>query len=58
MAFLNVVDVICRDAASGIRVSPKEVVTVEKSNADNIKDEGMTGASPPPPPRCCPAVST
>jgi len=32
-----------------MRVSLKKALTVEKANADNIKDEeGMTGLFPPP----------
>ena len=49
MTFLSVLYVTCRDAASEIRVSPNKTVTVEKANADNIKDEeGMTGLFPSP----------
>ena len=50
MTLLSVLYIICRDTASEIRVSPNRILTVEKANADNIKDEeGMTGLFPPPP---------
>lgn len=50
VTFLSVLDIICRDTASEIRVSPNRIVTVESANADNIKDEeGMTGLFPSPP---------
>jgi len=46
---LSVLYIICRDTASEMRVSLKKALTVEKANADNIKDEeGMTGLFPPP----------
>jgi hypothetical protein len=50
VTFLSVLYISCRDAASEIRVSPNKIVTVEKANAANIKDEeGMTGLFPSPP---------
>jgi hypothetical protein len=49
VTFLSVLYIICRDTASEIRVSPNKIVTVEKANADNIKDEeGVTGLFPSP----------
>jgi hypothetical protein len=49
VTFLSVLYIIFRDTASEIRVSPNRILTVEKANADNIKDEeGMTGLFPPP----------
>jgi hypothetical protein len=50
VTFLSVLDVICRDTAPEIRVSSNRIVTVEKANGDNIRDEeGMTGLFPSPP---------
>jgi len=50
VTLLSVLCIICRGTASEIRVSPNRILTVEKANADNMKDEeGMTGLFPSPP---------
>ena len=50
MTLLSVLYIICRETASEIRVSPNRILTVEKANAVNIKDEeGMTGLFSSPP---------
>jgi hypothetical protein len=53
VTFLIALDVICRDATSEIRLSLKKAVTMGKSDADDINDEGMTGVFPLPHISCC-----